>query len=220
MLDGNPLHREQLDIVDMLGKVLAVNTVIDEERRLAFVNYGEVVASHLGAVDFVRSFAQVPVERRFKTIVTSAAGYPLDKTYYQTVKGMVSPMDILEPGGNLLIASECSEGMGSQEYVEAQRRLLALGADGFYEDISRKTHADIDEWQTQMQLRPMRIGALHLYSHALRGADRALTGVNLVESLADAVKQCADAARDPHVAVIPEGPYVVPVFRAAAAAGA
>jgi len=220
VLDGNPLHREQLDIVDMLGKILAVNTVIDEERRIALVNYGEVVASHLDAVAFVRSFAQVPVERRFKTIVTSAAGYPLDKTYYQTVKGMVSPMDILEPGGNLLIASECSEGMGSPEYVEAQRRLLALGADGFYQDISRKTHADIDEWQTQMQLRPMRIGTLHLYSHALGGADRALTGVNLVESLAAAVKQCADAARDPHVAVIPEGPYVVPVFRAVAPAAA
>ncbi len=42
---------------------------------------------------------------RFKTVVTSSAGYPLDKTYYQTVKGMVTPLDILEPGGTLIIAS-------------------------------------------------------------------------------------------------------------------
>ena len=31
---------------------------------------------------------------------------------------MVAPLDILEPGGNLVIVSECSEGMGSEEYVE------------------------------------------------------------------------------------------------------
>ncbi|MDP6343428.1 MAG: lactate racemase domain-containing protein, partial [Alphaproteobacteria bacterium] len=42
-LDGNPLHEEQLEIVAALGGALAVNTVIDEERRLAFVNFGEVV---------------------------------------------------------------------------------------------------------------------------------------------------------------------------------
>ena len=38
---------------------------------------------------------RVAVGRRFGTVVTSSAGYPLDKTYYQTVKGMVTPLDIL-----------------------------------------------------------------------------------------------------------------------------
>ncbi len=101
------------------------NTIIDEHRRVSFVNFGEVVQSHLLAVDFIRRYAVVPVARKFATVVTSAAGYPLDKTYYQTVKGMVAPIDILAPGGDLLIVSECAEGMGSLEYVEAQQRLLA-----------------------------------------------------------------------------------------------
>jgi nickel-dependent lactate racemase len=215
VLEGNPLHREQLEIVRMLGRVLAVNVVIDEHRRLSFVNFGEVVESHLQAVEFIRGFAQVPVPRRFKTIVTSAAGYPLDKTYYQTVKGMVAPIDILESGGNLIVASECSEGMGSAEYIDAQRRLAALGADDFYRDISRKTHADIDEWQTQMQLKPMRVGGIHLYTTGLSYADRTLTGVQMVDSVADALARCVQSAGDPHVAIIPEGPYVVPVFQPA-----
>ncbi len=47
VLDGNPLHEEQLAIVAMLGGALALNTVIDDRRRLAFVNFGEVVQSHL-----------------------------------------------------------------------------------------------------------------------------------------------------------------------------
>jgi nickel-dependent lactate racemase len=214
-LEGNPLHREQLAIVRMLGEVYAVNTVIDEHRRLSFVNFGDIVDSHLRAVDFIAGYARVPVERRFGTVVTSAAGYPLDKTYYQTVKGMVAPLDILAAGGNLIIASECSEGMGSPEYVEAQRRLIGLGTDGFLSDISAKSHADIDEWQTQMQVKPMSAGRVHLYSAGLPAEARALTGVHMLDSLEAAIDQSLRDTGDPHVAVIPEGPYVVPVYQPA-----
>lgn len=212
VLDGNPLHREQLAIVKMLGPVFAVNTVIDEHRRLSFVNYGDILDSHAAAVEFIREFAQVPMPRRFGTVVTSAAGYPLDKTYYQTVKGMVAPIDILEPGGNLIIVSECSEGMGSREYVEAQRRLIGLGADGFLSDIRGKRFADIDEWQTQMQVKPMRLGRVHLYTTGLSAADRALTGVNMIDSVELAILDSVRQTGDRHVAIIPEGPYVVPLF--------
>jgi hypothetical protein len=42
-LIGNPLHEEQLEIVRGLGDVYALNTVIDDERALAYVNFGEPV---------------------------------------------------------------------------------------------------------------------------------------------------------------------------------
>jgi nickel-dependent lactate racemase len=211
VLDGNPLHEELLAIVEMLGGALALNTVIDDHRRLAFVNFGEVVASHLDAVAFAGRYAQVPVGRRFHTVVASAAGYPLDKTYYQTVKGMVGPIDILEPGGDLIVASACSEGMGSKHYVDAQRRLVELGPQGFAGSIAGKPHADIDEWQTQMQLRPMRVGRVRLYTGGLTDEDAALTGVDRVADLTSAIADSMARHGDPHVAFVPEGPYVVPV---------
>ena len=34
-------------------------------------------------------------------------------------------------GGRLIVASECSEGLGSAEFVESQRRLLRLGPEAF-----------------------------------------------------------------------------------------
>ena len=213
ILAGNPLHEEQLEIVGKLGRVLALNTVLDEHRRLSFANFGEVVASHLDAVRFIEKFAIVDVPRRFKTVVTSAAGYPLDQTYYQTVKGMVGPVNILEPGGNLIIASECAEGLGSEEYADAQQRLIDNGTEGFFSDISRKQFADIDEWQTQMQLKPMRAGKVHLYTSGLSPQERGLTGVNLVDSLEAAVRRSVKETGDESVAVIPEGPYVVPMYR-------
>lgn len=215
-LDGNPLHEEQIEILGMLGAVYAVNTVIDEQRRLCFVNFGEIVESHRAAVRFAHDSCAVPVGRRFRTVVTSAAGYPLDRTYYQTVKGMVTPIDILAPDANLIIASDCSEGIGSPQYREAQRRLVANGPDRFLASILDKPLADVDEWQTEMQLKPMRLAGIHLYSRGLPAEDRTLTGVNVVDSIEGAIARSVESSGDPAVAVIPEGPYVVPRFAASA----
>ena len=137
IIEGNPLHNEQAEIVRTIGGIVSLNVVIDEERRIGFVNFGEIDASHLEAVAFMRNHAEVAVPRRFKTILTTSAGYPLDKTYYQTVKGMVGVIDILEPGGTIIIASECSEGMGSKEFVAAQQLLCKVGPDEFMRDSGR-----------------------------------------------------------------------------------
>ena len=210
-LDGNPLHEEQLEIVGMLdGSVFAFNTVIDEHRNLIYASFGDVVASHMAAVAFVRESIEVRVPRRFNTVVTSAAGYPLDKTYYQTVKGMVTPLDILQPGGTLIIASDCSEGVGSAEFRAAQQRLVELGPDAFLQTITGKQLADVDEWQTEMQLKPMRVGTIELYSQGLSDEDHAVTGVDRVQDLAGAIRDSIERHADPAIAVVPEGPYVVP----------
>lgn len=213
-LVGNPLHEEQLEIVRMIGEVYALNTVLDEERDLVYVNFGEVTASHLAAVQFITSATAIPVSRRFNTVLTSSAGYPLDKTYYQTVKGMVTPMDILNPGGTLIIASECSEGFGSAEFRSAQERLIELGPERFLATLKAKCFAEIDEWQTEMQLKPMRLGNIKLYTTGLDEEERRITGVEMIESVEDAVRQSIDEHKDRAVAVIPEGPYVIPIFAA------
>ena len=210
VLDGNPLHREQLEILERIGSVLALNTVIDDRRRLAFVNFGDCRESHLDAVGFVRRFAEVVLPRRFATVVTSAAGHPLDKTYYQTVKGMVGALGALEDGGDLIVASECSEGLGSTEYRRAQRRLVEVGPEAFLGGISGKPHAAVDEWQTQMQTRSLARGRVSLFTEGLSPSDRALTGVESITSVEQAVADSIGHHRDPRIAVIPEGPYVIP----------
>jgi len=210
VLDGNPLHEEQLEIVRMIGGAFALNTVIDDERRLCFVNFGEIVESHVAAVEFIRAAAEIEVGERFQTVVTSAAGYPLDTTYYQTVKGMVGALGILEPGGDLIVASACEQGFGSSEFAASQRRLVEIGADRFLDEIGAKQYAAIDEWQTEMLLKALRAGRVHLYSDGLTPADRAITGVEATGSVADAVLASVARSGDRRVAVVPEGPYVIP----------
>lgn len=220
-LDGNPLHETQLEIVEAINArsdtpVLGLNTVLDDQRNLVHATFGEIVASHERAVAFARQSCEVPVDGKFHTVVTSSAGYPLDKTYYQTVKGMVTPLDILAPGGTLIIASECSEGIGSDEFRAAQQRLVDLGPDAFLETLTVKSLADIDEWQTEMQLKPMRIGRVQLYAPGL-GLGHDITGIDRIDDVPAAISQAIARHDDQRIAVIPEGPYVVPFARPMAA---
>ena len=212
IIEGNPLHNEQTEIVRAIGGVVAVNVVIDEERRLGFVNFGEVEASHARAVEFMRKYAEIKIPRRFKTIVTTSAGHPLDKTYYQTVKGMVGVMDILEPGGTIIIASECSEGMGSREFAEAQRLLCQVGPERFMSMLEGRDKALIDEWETEMLLKPLRVGNIQLYSTGLSDSDRKHVFVETIPSVEEAVAASIRAHGDAEIAVVPEGPYVIPLY--------
>jgi nickel-dependent lactate racemase len=212
VIEGNPLHNEQTEIVRTVGGVVAVNVAIDEGRRLGFVNFGEVEASHARAVEFMRRYAEIRIKRRFKTVVTTSAGYPLDKTYYQTVKGMVGVMDILAPGGTIIIASECSEGMGSPEFVEAQRLLCEVGPARFMSLLEGRDKALIDEWETEMLLKPLRVGHIQLYSTGLSESERDHVFVEMVPSVEEAVAASVRAHGDGSIAVVPEGPYVIPLY--------
>ncbi len=195
-LERNPLHEEQLEIVRMLGDVYALNTVLDEHRNLVHANFGEIIASHLSAVEFTRAYTEIEVGRRFSTIVTSSAGYPLDQTYYQTVKGMVTPLDILEPGGTLIIASQCAEGLGSAA--------LSRGA----EEADRAGTGRLPASRCSARRSPTSTSGRPRCSSSrcasarscctrigLSDADHALTGVARTHSVEDAIAQQHRGAR-------------------------
>ena len=215
-LVGNPLHEEQLEIVPQGRRTLCAE---HGDRRGSRPRPRHISARSSPAIwrpwRSSKTSTRIKVGRRFKTVVTSSAGYPLDKTYYQTVKGMVTPIDILEPGGTLIIASRCSEGFGSPEFREAQARLVELGPERFLATLTAKSLAEIDEWQTEMQLKPMRVGRIQLYTEGLDAEERRITGVEIIPSVDAAIAESVVRHGDGAVAIIPEGPYVVPVHQAA-----
>jgi nickel-dependent lactate racemase len=211
-LESNPLHEEQLHALAMIGEAYGLNTVINEQRELVHVTFGHIAASHAAAVEFAHASCVVHVGRRFNTIITSAAGYPLDSTFYQTIKGMVTPLEILEPGGTLILASKCSEGLGSPEFRAAQERLKQLGPETFLQSILTHRLAAIDEWQTEMQVRAMRHANIQLHAPGLSPRDRELTCVEIVDSIERAIHRSIERTGDPEIAVIPEGPYLIPLY--------
>ena len=213
VLDGNPLHDELLQIAAMAGTVYAVNTVLDEERRITAINFGALLPSHAEAVACMRKYAERKMDRTYGVVLTSSAGYPLDLTYYQTGKGMVCALGALRPGGKLFIVSECPEGIGSAEFREAQRRLVREGVEKFMAYLQSLPRAPVDAWQTEMLCKALRQGEVYLYSPGMPEADWPDTGVHRVKNLEQELAAAVAASGDNAIAVIPEGPYVIPMAK-------
>ena len=51
-------------------------------------------------------------------VVTSCAGYPLDTTFYQAVKGLTGALPIVKQGGTIILAASLTEGIGSPEFQQ------------------------------------------------------------------------------------------------------
>ena len=218
VVEGNPLHAELIAIVDKLRthcgtNIYGVNVVIDAERRLNFVNFGEIETSHQEAMEFSREMSMVDLDRQFPVVLSTAAGFPLDQTFYQAIKGIVTPLDIVEPNGKLILAAECKEGLGSQSFQQAQRRLFQNGTSSFLQSIKDKNQADIDEWSTELLARAQQRAKIMLYSEGLTQPQFELTGTQSIASIERGLTLALQGLERRELAVIPEGPYVVPRYR-------
>ena len=94
---------------------------------------------------------------------------------------------------------------------------------GFLRTIAARDRAEIDEWQTQMQVRAQTQARVSLFTQGLDDESLRLTGTNPVDSVEAAVAASIDRHGDAEIAVVPHGPYVVPVAedpRAGTGAGA
>jgi len=54
-------------------------------------------------------------------VITTGAGYPLDLTFYEAVKGITAAAQVVKLGGKILLIAGCAEGAGGKEFS----RLLA-----------------------------------------------------------------------------------------------
>jgi len=214
-LVNNPLHAELTEIATAAGCDFCVNAVIDTERRPAGVFAGDLVLAHNRACEFAERFAIITVDDSFPVVVTTSAGYPLDTTFYQAVKGLVGALGILSPGGSIVLAAECSNGLGSKEFRQMLERLVRLRSlDAFLQYISEPANFTIDQWEVEMLMKALRRGTVYLYSTGIAESDWPLTHAARVDSVEEGVSLAlASAARDARIAVIPEGPYVIPVSK-------
>ena len=86
----------------------------------------------------------------FDVVLTTNSGYPLDQNLYQAVKGMSAAAKIVKPGGTIVCAAECRDGLpdhGSYgEILSSQpdpESLIAM--------INMPGYAQPDQWQVQIQ---------------------------------------------------------------------
>jgi len=219
VLAGNPVHEEALWVARAIGVDFIVNATLDSESKVTGIVAGDLEAAWLECVGSVSLSAQAVTSGRYDVVVTSNGGYPLDRNYYQTVKGLVAAARIVKPGGIIVMASECRDGLGSDSFRKALQTLIKTqDLDEYVTYISKEENWIIDQWEVEMLVKVLRlVSAILVCSRGIRTEDLPLTCAEPVSSLQEGLKE-AQKRLGPHVtlAVMPEGPHVIPAVRAAA----
>src|SRR5215472_14695900 len=115
-IEGNPLHRELLEIAHLARHDFILDVALARDRSIAGVFAGDAERAHRTGVEFVSQTMMETLEEPVDAAITSAAGYPLDLTFYQTVKGITAASHIVRPGGRILVVGACEEGAGAPEF--------------------------------------------------------------------------------------------------------
>ena len=212
-LAGNPTHAMSRAVAGMAGVDFMCNVTLTEDRRITGVFSGDLDGAHEAGIAHVDRQCKVPCEPA-DVVITTSAGYPLDTTLYQAVKGMVGALPAVKPGGTLILAASLSQGLGSPEFTGMCGALST--ADDFLCRI-RTDAVVIDQWQLQSMMQVLQRCEVMVVSDGV--PEETLRACLLTpmldvrEALRAALKKHGNGAR---VAVIPEGPYVTPVPAGAA----
>ncbi len=143
---GNPLHAELLEIARMARHDFILDVTLTQDRKISGVFAGAPVEAHAAGVDFLRRTSLEKLSGLADVVITSAAGHPLDLTFYQTIKGITAAQHLVKDGGRILILSECSEGIGSDEFAQ---KLEAFSGYAAYLDEIKDTEVVADQWQLE-----------------------------------------------------------------------
>ncbi len=215
-IEGNPLHRELLEIARMARHDFLVDAALARgtgQRPIAAVFAGEPVAAHRQGVKFVSQVMLETLEEPVDAIITTSAGYPLDLTFYQAVKGITAASHVVKPGGKILLLAECAEGPGGAEFSEM---LAKHPSDrGFMDEIAGAAVV-VDQWQLEkLALVTGKAEVLYYVPGLPRQYYASLWGKAYATPEAAIGALTSSLPPNAHIALIPEGPYVLAQVRQA-----
>ena len=210
--EGNPIWEEMRDIALRAGPSFLLNVALNDERQITGIFAGDLMAAHKVGIEFVRRSAMQPVGELFDVVVTTNSGYPLDMNLYQGVKGMSAGARILKPGGTLILAAECREGMPANSPMDKMLRSVS-GPEAVLASLAASGEARPEQWQAQILALIQRRANILVYSSLPNEVIRAAhlkpcrdTAATVTETL----KKLGNQAR---VAVLPQGPLTIPYLK-------
>ncbi len=202
----NPLHEELLEIARMARHDFIVDVALTRSREIVRVFAGAPEVAHAAGVDFVRQATLACLPQAVDAAITTGAGYPLDLTFYQSIKGVTAASHIVRPGGAILLAAACQEGLGSPEFSRLVRRFSHWQA--CLEETARAPVV-IDQWQLEKLALVARRARLFFCTPGIPAEDRPYLWGPVFDEVRKAVEAfCSELPRGATLAVIPEGPYV------------
>ncbi len=206
-IDDNPLHAELLEIARMARHDFIVDVSLTRERKIAAVFAGEPEAAHRTGFRWVSNALMQTVDKPFDAVITTGAGFPLDMTFYQSIKGITAASQIVRQGGNILLFGACEEGVGAPEF---SRMVCEHPSDTEFLRSIEGVPVTIDQWQLEkLALATQKAKVSYCVPGVPEQFIGGLWGPGF-RNPSEAV-QALFAGLPPksRIAVVPEGPYVL-----------
>ena len=206
-IEGNPLHAELLEIARMARQDFILDVSLTRDRSISAVFTGEPEAAHRAGMQWVSSSMLQHIGPPLDAAITTGAGYPLDLTFYQSVKGITAAAGIVRPAGRILLFGACEEGAGAPEFSQMMTR--------------HRSHQDflcaiegapvtIDQWQLEkLALATRKAEVFYCVPGLPDPYMQSLWGPGFRDPQEAICAFFAGLAPGSRVAVIPEGPYVL-----------
>ncbi len=211
--EGNPIWEEMREVALRTNPTFLLNVALNVKREITGVFAGHMLAAHSLGCEFVKENAMVDVDEPYDIVLTTNSGYPLDQNLYQAVKGMSAASQIVRPGGAIIMAAACEDGLPDHgRYAE----LLALADSPQHvlDMISKPGFSVQDQWQVQVQAQIQLKADVFVYSDNLSDGQ-------LRQALFEPCRDIPQAIHDlrskygpnTRICALPEGPQTIPYLR-------
>lgn len=206
-IEDNLLHHELLEIARRAGHDFVLDVALDANRNITGVFAGQPEQAYAVGVETVRRFVRATVPDPADIVITTSAGFPLDLTYYQAIKGMTAALPVVKKGGTLILAAECAEGLGSRRFSAMATR---FGSADEFEEWIHKHPVEVDQWQLQECTKAVRHADIIVVSGGIRDAEKERLFVESASSVEEAIQRgLQKLGPNARIAVIPKGPYTL-----------
>jgi nickel-dependent lactate racemase len=215
-IEGNPLHKELLEIARVARHDFVLDVTLTRDRQISGVFAGDPIVAHAAGVRFVQESCLAYLEEPADLVITSSAGFPLDLTYYQSVKAVTAARHLVGKGGRILVIAECSEGVGSMEFATSLKKIQSFEA--YLEQIAHPP-VRIDQWQVEKLALAALGSELFFYTPGVQAEDLGILKNRYFPTLKDAITAAtANLGRGARILLVPEGPYTFAKVRQSAGA--
>ncbi len=208
LLEGNPFHEAALEALALAGADFLVNVTVDRQRHVTGIFAGDPVRAHLEGCRFLAEHCRCTVPEPLDFVLTTNGGLPLDCNLYQASKGITGAETIVRPGGTILLAAACGDGLGSAAFRAVVERIDEPGV--FLARLHRGELFMPDQWCAQAILQVAQGREVWVRSAGVSATDVAPLGLRWVAELEGALASLLERyGADARWAVVPDGPWVV-----------
>jgi len=122
---GNPVRQDLNEAGEMIGIDLAVNVVLNPEKRIVALLAGKPTELVRRGAEIAARVYGLPVGEPFDLVIAACGGHPKDLCLYQAQKGLNMASQCAREQGKILLLAACGQGVGDELYHDYVRRFAS-----------------------------------------------------------------------------------------------